>query len=249
MKRLFYSICILGIALNLQAQEKVEIQFAHKDGLAIKLPAPDMTGDMSVEAALNTRRSERVFMQDAIQLADLSQILWAAQGITWRLDTVPRQWKGEKWLGGVRTAPSAGALYPIELYVAVTNVETLEKGLYKYNPLEHTITKTLDGDKREAILNAGLMQSAIKNGKACIIIAGNFGRTEFKYKGRANQYVYIESGAVCQNIYLQCEALNIGTVFIGAIKEDLLRETLGIPDFETPIGLMPIGYSLPKEEE
>lgn len=248
MKRLMFVLCSLCIAVSATSQEVAIENPGKEENLAIQLPAPSFDSNTSVENALLTRRSERAFRQDAIKLEDLSQILWAAQGITTRIDTVPFWWTGEKWSGGLRTAPSAGGLFPIELYIAVGNAESLDPGLYKYNALNHTILKVMDGDKREDVRQAALNQIAVKNGQVCIIIAANIGRTEYKYKARATQYVYIESGAVVQNIYLQCNTLGIGTVMIGAIREEPMKVALGMPDSETPIGVMPLGYLIPKEE-
>ena len=248
MKRLLFVLCSVSIVVSATSQEVAIDNPVAQENLAIQLPAPSFDSKTSVENALLTRRSERVFLQDAIKLEDLSQILWAAQGVTLEIDTMPRVFIGEKWFGGVRTAPSAGALFPIELYIAAGNAESLDPGLYKYNALNHTIFKVMDGDKREDVRKAALNQIAVKNGQVCIIIAANFGRTEYKYKARATQYVYIESGAVCQNIYLQCNSLGIGTVLIGAIMEEPMKVALDMPDSETPIAVMPIGYLIPKEE-
>ncbi|MBN2863375.1 MAG: SagB/ThcOx family dehydrogenase [Bacteroidales bacterium] len=248
MKRLLILLCMMSIGLSAGSQNLPTEKSVAQENLAIKLPAPSFDSNTSVERALLTRRSERTFKQDAIKLKDLSQILWAAQGVTMKIDTVPGWWTGREWLGGVRTAPSAGALFPIELYIAAGNVENLDQGLYKYNALNHTIIKITDGDKREEVRKAALGQSAVGNGPACIIIAANLGRTEYKYKSKATQYVYIESGAVCQNIYLQCNSLNIGTVMIGAISAEPMKVALSMPDSETPIGVMPIGYLIPKIE-
>lgn len=248
MKRLLIVLCFLGVGVFATSQEVAIENPVAQEKLIIELPAPSFDGSTSVENALLTRRSERVYLQNAIKFEDLSQILWAAQGVTREIDTVPRVFIGEKWFGGVRTAPSAGALFPIELYIAAGNVENIDPGLYKYNALNHTLIKIMDGDKREEVRKAALGQSAVKNGPACIIVAANIGRTEYKYKSRASQYVYIESGAVCQNIYLQCNTLGIGTVLIGAIREDPMKIALGLPDSETPIAVMPIGYLITKQE-
>jgi SagB-type dehydrogenase family enzyme len=248
MKRLLTLLSFLGVGVFATSQELPKENPVAQENLVIQLPAPSFDSKTSVENALLTRRSERVYLQDAIKLKDLSQILWAAQGVTWKIDTMPRVFIGEKWFGSVRTAPSAGALFPIELYIAAGNVESLDPALYKYNALNHTIVKVMDGDKREDVRKAALNQIAVKNGQACIIIAANFGRTEYKYKARATQYVYIESGAVSQNIYLQCNTLGIGTVLIGAIREEPMKVALGLPDSETPISVMPIGYLIPKKE-
>jgi len=162
MKRLLTLLAFLGVFVFATSQEVAIENPVTQGNLAIQLPAPSFNSNNSVENALLTRRSERVYLQDAIKLEDLSQILWAAQGVTWEIDTVPKVFIGEKWFGGVRTAPSAGALFPIELYIAAGNVEGLDPGLYKYNALNHTIAKVMDGDKREDVRKAALGQTAIK---------------------------------------------------------------------------------------
>lgn len=248
MKRLLVLLCLFSIGLSVGSQILPTEKSAAQESPVIALPTPSFDSNTSVEKALLTRRSERIYEQDAIKLKDLSQILWAAQGVTMKIETVPGWWVGQEWPGGIRTAPSAGALFPIELYIAAGNVENLVQGLYKYDARNHSIIKINDRDKREEVRKAALGQSAVANAPACIIIAANFSRTEYKYKSRASQYVYIESGAVCQNIYLQCNSLSIGTVMIGAIKEDLMKVALGMPDSETPIGVMPIGYLISKDE-
>lgn len=209
----------------------------------IKLPAPCDDGKVSLEKALNKRRSIREYSEDSLSISEISQILWAAQGITEKIEDTPSWWRGKqwKWMGGFRTAPSAGALYPIELYIAVGKVKGLSQGLYKYHPKQHSILKVLEGDKRVDISNAALKQRCIRNGSVNIIICGIYKRTAIKYDKRAEQYVQIECGAVCQNIYLQSYALNLGTVFVGAFKDDSLKSTLNIPEDEYPLGIMPIG--------
>ncbi len=236
-----YSICFSQKKENSQS---IQIQ---KDNF-IKLPAPCHDGKVSLEKALSKRRSIRKYSKDSLSISEISQILWAAQGITQKIEDPPSIWRSKQWMGGLRTAPSAGGLYPIELYIAVGEVKGLSQGLYKYNPQQHAIIKVLEGDKRVDISNAALKQSCIRRGAVNIIIFGVYKRTAFKYGKRAERYVQIESGAVCQNIYLQSYALDLGTVFVGAFKDDSLKSTLNIPEDEYPLGIMPIGKNIEAKE-
>ena len=218
------------------------ICFAQKDDF-IELPVPSLDGTESLEKVLSKRRSIRKYSEDSLSLSEISQILWAAQGITQKNEETPSIRLSEH-----RTAPSAGALYPIELYIAVARVSGLSLGLYQYNPQQHAMIKVLVGDRRADISNAALKQSAIKKAAVNIIITGVYNRTAKKYGKRAERYVQIESGAVCQNIYLQSYALGLGTVYIGAFKDDSLKATLNIPEEEYPLGIMPIGKIIKEKE-
>jgi SagB-type dehydrogenase family enzyme len=234
-------IFLSSICFAQKNENNQSIQIQKKN--IIQLPTPYHDGKVSLEKALNKRRSIREYSEDSLSISEISQILFAAQGITKKNEDPPSSWRGKqwKWMGGHRTAPSAGALYPIELYIAIGKVKGLSQGLYKYNPQEHTIIRVLEGDKRVDISNAALKQSCIRKGAVDIIIFGVYKRTAVKYGKRAEQYVQIECGAVCQNIYLQSYALDLGTVFVGAFKDDSLKFTLNIPEDEYPLGIMPIG--------
>lgn len=142
-----------------------------------------------MEVALTSRRSVREYTGEPLTLQDISQLLWAAQGIT-----DPR---------GFRTAPSAGGIYLLEVYVVVGNVESLAEGVYKYNPSGHEIIKILDRDKRENLSAAALNQAWVKEGAMDIVIAAVYERTTEKYGDRGIRYVYMEAGRAAQNIYLQ----------------------------------------------
>ena len=233
----FHSICF---AQKKKSGQAVQIQ---KDNVVI-LPAPRHDGKISVEKALNERRSIRQYSEDSLSISEISQILWSAQGITQKIKEPPSMRYGRKRIGGYRTAPSAGALYPIELYIAVGKVKGLPQGLYKYNPLQHTIIKVLKGDKRNDLSKAALNQSCVRRGAVSIIIFGVYKRTALKYGKRAEQYVLIECGAVSQNIYLQSYALGLGTVYVGAFNDDSIKSVLKTPEDEHPLGIMPIGRNL-----
>jgi SagB-type dehydrogenase family enzyme len=194
---------------------------------AIRLPDPARDSDTSIEAALLARRSVRSYQDSALTLAEISQLLWAAQGIT-----SP---------GRLRTAPSAGALYPLEMYVVAGNVDDLPDGVYKYVPDKHDVAKMLDGDKRDELCKAALGQSSVRNAAAVIVISAVYERTTVKYGDRGIQYVHMESGHAAQNIFLQAVPLNIGTVVIGAFYDEAVKKILKMPASEQPLYIMPAG--------
>ncbi len=194
----------------------------------IQLPKAQFKGNTSVEEAILNRRSIREYSNKPLSLEEISQILWAAQGITHRT-------------AGLRSAPSAGALYPLEIYLAASNVEGLDAGLYKYSPHDHTLKLISEGDKRNEIANAALRQDAITNSAAIVIVTAVYERTSVRYRERTERYVHMEAGHVGQNIYLQTVPLRIGTVAIGAFYDDKMKETLSLPEKEAPLVLYPLG--------
>lgn len=208
--------------------EEEKTKMKNSDSEVVELSQPKFKSRVSIEEALLKRRSIRNYLNEQLSNSEISQLLWAAQGIT-----------EEKY--NLRTAPSAGALYPLEIYIAVSNVKDLAPGLYKYKPQNHTLKKISDGDKRIDISNAALRQDAIENSSAIILITAVYERTAVKYGGRTERYVNIEVGAAAQNIYLQSVSLEIGTVIIGAFKDDSLKKTLNLPANERPLAIMPLG--------
>jgi len=194
---------------------------------AVTLPAPVSEGTMSVEEALRTRRSVRALRDDALPLSQLGQLLWAAQGIT----------DAE----GHRTAPSAGARYPIELYVVVANVRDLQPGVYRYRPHEHTLTPHLTGDVRARLVQAAVQQEWIAQAPAIITITAVDERTRTRYRDRTDRYVAIEVGAVGQSVYLQATALGLGTTMVGAFQDENVSAVLQLDRSERPLALMPVG--------
>lgn len=193
----------------------------------VELPSPSFDSPTSLEEALSKRRSVREYQDAPLTLNEVAQMLWAAQGIT--------------SLEGLRTAPSAGALYPLEVYLLVGNVDGLAAGVYHYHPQEHALSKVFEGDRRVALSEAALGQEAIQNGSVVIVIAAVFERTTRKYGERGVQYVHMEVGSVAQNIYLQAESLGLGTVFIGAFYDDQVKSVVGLSPKEQPLCLMPVG--------
>jgi len=158
----------------------------------------------------------------------LSQILWAAYGIT-----SPR---------GLRTAPSAGALYPLEVYAVIGNVEGVAPGVYRYTPDGHTITRVVDGDVRVALSEAALGQRMVRDAPMSVFYSAVFERSTVRYGERGINYTFIEVGHSAQNVYLQAEALGLGTVAIGAFIDDDVRLLLNLPSDEVPVYLMPVGH-------
>jgi len=196
-------------------------------GIEIRLPEPRYRSDVSVEEALLKRRSIRDYIGEPLTLQEVSQLLWAAQGIT-----DPR---------GFRTAPSAGALYPLEVYLVVGDVENLAKGVYRYNPHDHALVKVLDGDKRADLAKAAVGQRWVEEAAIDIVITGVYERTTKKYGERGIRYVHIEVGHAAQNVCLQATAMGLGAVTVGAFYDDQVGEILNIMKGEQPLYIIPVG--------
>ncbi len=193
----------------------------------MKLPEATHESGVSIEAALQARRSVRSYSRTPLRLTDISQLLWAAQGVNRK--------------NGMRTAPSAGALYPLEIYLVVGNVDDLPAGVYKYLPQAHEIFQVDDADKRLELRLAGLGQGCIDAAAAVIVIAGVYDRTAAKYGRRAERYVHLEAGHASQNIYLQAVSLRLGTVAVGAFDDERVKKTLSMDKDEYPLYIMPVG--------
>ncbi len=193
----------------------------------ITLPQPAYDSTTSIEKALLGRRSARDYKDEPLTLAEVSQILWAAQGIT-----------DER---GFRTSPSAGALYPLELYVVIGNVEGISEGIYRYNPEKHELIKIVDGDKRVELCAAALGQSCVKEGAMTIVFSAVYERTTRKYGERGIRYVHMEAGHAAQNVYLQAVSLNLGTTVIGAFNDEEVKKIVKMADEEHPLYIMPVG--------
>lgn len=193
----------------------------------IKLPEPRQDSDVSIEQSLLNRRSCRSYTGEPITLQELSQLLWAAQGIT-----DPR---------GYRTAPSAGALYPLEVYVVAGNVQNLAAGVYRYKPLEHELIPLIHGDKRNELANAALRQPWVKEGALDIVFTAVYKRTTVKYGDRGIKYVHIEAGHAAQNLCLQAAAMELGVVTVGAFHDEQVVKVLNLPDTEQPLYIIPVG--------
>lgn len=192
----------------------------------ILLPHPQLTGKVSLEEALKKRRTLRNYSNEPITLKELSQILWSCQGIT--------------SFEGLRTAPSAGALYPLEIFLVVGNVDKLENGMYHYDVKKHSLKKVKSGDLRRELSYSALGQEQIQNAAVNLVITAVIERTAMKYGERARRYVYIEVGHAAQNVLLQAEALGLGVCPIGAFYDEKVKKTLGLKE-EEPIYILTVG--------
>ena len=192
-------------------------------GDVVRLPQPTVKGEASLEESLAKRRSVREFTPKYLTVGQISQLLWAAQGIT-----------EKRW--GLRTAPSAGALYPLETYVV------LPAGVYHYNPHLHELKRTIEGDRRRDLQSAALGQGAVGNASAVFVFTAVYERMAVKYGDRAAQYVHMEAGHACQNLLLQATALSLGAVPMGAFSDERLADLLKLAKNETPLYLVPVGY-------
>lgn len=193
----------------------------------IPLPAPGHDGDLAVETALLRRRSVRAFAGGRVTLAEVSQLLWAAQGVT--------------HASGFRTAPSAGALYPLSLYMAAGEVESVAAGIYRYRPADHSLARIGDGDRRTELAAAALGQMWIAEAAVALVVAARYSRTTGKYGDRGIRYVHMETGHAAQNVYLQAVALGLGTTVVGAFDDAAVKTVVGLERQEQALALLPIG--------
>lgn len=187
------------------------------------LPAPSTEGPLSLEETLKRRRSVRAYADQPLTRQELGQLLWAAQGIT-------RE-------GRYRTAPSAGALYPLEIYVADA------EGVWHYVPQGHRLARWQDGDRRAQLCPAALSQRAVCEAPAVFVITAVFARTAQKYGQRATRYVWLEAGHAAQNLLLQAVSLGLGAVPIGAFHDEQVQAALDLPPDHEPLYLIPVGQS------
>lgn len=192
------------------------------------LPEPLSAGDKPLEGLLWQRRSVRDYRAVALKLSDISQLLWAAQGIT--------------HAAGLRTAPSAGALYPLELYVVAGNVNGLAAGVYHYQSAGHRLVRRQSGDLRKPLAQAALAQAWVRDAAAVVVFAAVYERTTRKYGQRGVRYVHMEVGHAAQNLFLQAEALGLATVVVGAFHDGELAGVLQLPADVQPLVLMPVGH-------
>ena len=193
----------------------------------IKLPEPRYDSDISIEQSLLRRRSIRSYKVESLTLQELSQLLWAAQGVT-----DPK---------GFRTAPSAGALYPLELYVVAGDVQDLSPGVYRYDPDEHELLRTMEGDKRLELAEAAVWQDFVGEGAIVIVFTAVYERTTGKYGDRGIRYVHMEAGHAAQNLCLQATTMNLGVVTVGAFYDEEVVELLNLPQYEQPLYIIPVG--------
>ena len=187
------------------------------------LPPPILSSDLSLEETLADRRSVREYSDQPLTETEIGQLLWAAQGIT-----------SEQ---GYRTAPSAGALYPLEIYLVTAD------GVLHYDPRHHSLAPTGHIDARPALYEAALRQKPVLAAPAVFVISAVYARTAQKYGDqRGSRYVHIEAGHAAQNLLLQATALGLGAVPIGAFNDQEVQQALGLVEDHQPLYLLPVGH-------
>ncbi len=191
----------------------------------IILPEPKKHGNVSVEECIARRRSIREFQKKDLTIEEISQILWSAQGIT-----DPKR--------KFRAAPSAGALYPMELYLVCS------KGVFHYLPDGHKLERIKQQDLRQELSNAAWGQNFVAEAGVSIVICAIYGRTTWRYGQRGIRYVDMEAGHIAENIHLQAVSLGLGSVPVGAFSEEKVKSLLDLPRDQQPIYIIPVGYPL-----
>lgn len=199
----------------------------------VQLPKPEVRDHASLGDALRQRRSVRAYSARSLTLQQVAHLLWAAQG---RNDP-----------SGMRTAPSAGALYPLELLLAAGDVAGLDPGVYRYRPQQHTLEMLHSGDRRDRLARAALGQSWVADSAAILIITAIYERTTRKYGERGRRYVHIEIGHAAQNALLQAASLDLGAAVVGAFDDAAVASLLDLPAPEQPLYLLPVGW--PADED
>ena len=195
------------------------------------LPDPMLDGDVSLERTIHQRRTIRSFEGKALTLRQFSQLLWAAQGIT-------------ETGGYKRAAPSAGALYPMDIYAVVGGdcIEKLDPGIYHYETANHSISLVDKGDVRRDIAVASLSQMWMAHAPLTLVITAEYSRIMVKYGQRGIRYAMIEAGHIGQNIFLQSQALGLAAGIVGAFEDQKVIQVLGIKETHEPLLIMPVGY-------
>jgi len=192
-----------------------------------KLPKPCIQGEFSLEHCLHQRRSVRDYRTAALTVGEVGQLLWAAQGITAN--------------GGLRTAPSAGALYPLDVYLVAGNVDGLPAGVYRYYSDQHELVLAKSGDLRQDLAEAALGQDCVRDSAVTIMFAAVYARATGKYGQRGLRYVHIEVGHAAQNVCLQATTLGLGAVTVGAFKDEDVKRLTEITEEHDAVYLIPVG--------
>jgi SagB-type dehydrogenase family enzyme len=225
-RRLIILLCIAASALMLAAELWAQEQ--------IKLPEPNFTGKVSVEAAIAKKKSVRSYTSAGLSTAEASQMLWAANG------NLPKD-----AVAGPTTKviPSAGGFYPLEVFL-VTGKDTVKgipAGIYQYVSQTNSLTRIAEGDSRNLLSYACYGQAWIGRAPAIIAIAGVFDRSTGKYGSRGYQYTYMESGNANQNLYLQAEGLGLRVATVGAFDDAQVAGVLKLPANTTPLLIVTMG--------
>ena len=219
-RRIIPSLAAAAILLAATASLAAEPQ-------AVALPKPALTGKVTLEQAIARRRSVREYAPGALTLAEVSQLMWVAQGIT-----SP---------DGKRATPSARAVYPLQVWLVANDVTGLPAGIYRYEPKEHALALVAAGDQRDSMAAAASGQAPIEHASAIVAVIGDSALAATKFRGNADRWLGMEAGFVVQDVYLECTALGLGTVMVGGFEEGAVRRALGVPSGWEALALMPVG--------
>ncbi|MDQ2052405.1 SagB/ThcOx family dehydrogenase [Natronolimnohabitans sp. A-GB9] len=198
-------------------------------------PEPELESDetSSVERAIADRESRRSFASRPLALTDVSQLLWAAQGITHTRDGI-----------AMRATPSAGTTYPLTAFLEVARDgnEELAPGCYRYEPAAHRLERTLEGSVHEALTRAALGQDVVRNAPTTVVLTGAYDRTRRQYPDRGERYVHMEAGHAAENVHLLCESRELNCCPVGAFSAGDVADVLGLPDRLEALYLLPVGH-------
>ncbi len=197
-------------------------------GAEVALPAGVETSTVSLEACLKGRRSTRNYSGEPVTLQEVAQLLWAAQGVT--------------GLGGLRTAPSPGAIYPMRLYVAAANVTSLRAGVYRFDADRNVLQNVCRGDKRAKMMLAAMGQECVYECALAVLVAANYGRMRREFGEQSTRLALLEAGHIAQNFLLEAMALGLGAIGLGRLDSDAMREALCVRDDEHPLYLLLTGH-------
>ncbi len=222
-----FALVLLSCQTNQEPSVKVGRDQTLKDGKEISLPKANKLGGMGLQETLARRESLRAFKSEVLTKSEISQILWAANGLA----------ETDEITGATRTAPSAGALQPLEIYLLT------KEGLFRYQPKEQKLLRVKKGDLRDRLSQAALGQAVVKDAPVDIVITAVYERTRVKYGARAERYVLLEAGHAAQNILLQATALELGGVTIGAFQDEQVKEVLSLPQGYRPLYIIPLGHA------
>jgi len=219
-------VAAAALALVFGAKKGTAPELVPVSGSTMSLPKITDEAEIGLDEALRLRRSLRTFAPDAIDLKAAAALLWAAHGVSAQ---------------GHLTVPSAGALYPLEIYLVADHIEGLHAGIYRYNYRDHALEALLKGTVLKALASACFSQNWVSRAAAAIIITAVYERTTRKYGSRGERYVHLEAGHAAQNIYLKAAALGLGTTEVGAFDDNAVKRVLGLPPQVAPLAIMPVG--------
>jgi SagB-type dehydrogenase family enzyme len=218
---------VLLIAIAAMAQTAAALPAVPAGATSIALPKPEVTGKVTLEQAIAQRRSVREYAPGALTLAEVSQLMWVAQGITGP--------------DGKRATPSARAVYPLQVWLVAEEVTGLPAGIYRYEPKEHALTLVTAGPLRDSLAAAARGQETIQHAAAVVAVIGDSALAATKFRGNAERWLGMEAGFIVQDIYLECTALGLGTVMVGGFDETAVRRALSAPSGWEALALMPVG--------